>query len=117
QRNPHTPNAWRARCGQLGDAGAIVDDGWAKEHPLGVGSRFTVVTPADKRLTLTVRGIEDSPVIDALGMGPITIGSQAYAAGGFSGRQDPLTLLDAPTADAAALQRAVDPFPGAKGFS
>jgi putative ABC transport system permease protein len=50
-------------------------------------------------------------------MGPITIGRQAYAAGGFSGRQDHLTLLDAPTANRAALQRAVDPFPGAKVFT
>ena len=107
----------RATLAGLGADGAIVDDGWAKEHHLGVGGRFTVITPADKRLTLTVRGIEDSPVIDALGMGPITIGTPAYAAGGFSGRQDHLTLLDAPTADPAALQRAVDPFPGAKVFT
>jgi putative ABC transport system permease protein len=107
----------RATFAALGADGAIVDDGWAKEHHLAVGGRFTVVTPADRRLALTVRGIEDSPVIDALGMGPITIGTEAYRAGGFSGRQDHLTLLDAPTADAAALQRAVDPFPGAKVFS
>ena len=37
------------------------------------------------RLTLTVRGIEDSPVIDALGLGPITIGTPAYAAGASAG--------------------------------
>jgi putative ABC transport system permease protein len=107
----------RAVLAGLGADGAVVDDGWAKEHHLAVGDRFTVTTPADKRLTLTVRGIEDSPVIDALGLGPITIGTQGYAAGGFSGRQDHLTLVDAPTTDPAALQRAVDPFPGAKVFT
>lgn len=58
----------RATLAGLGADGAIVDDAWAKEHHLAVGRRFTVTTPADKRLTLTVRGIEDSPVIDALGL-------------------------------------------------
>ena len=111
------PQASRSTLATLGADGAIVDDGWAKKHHLGVGGRFTVITPADKRLTLTVRGIEKSPVIDALGLGPITVGTPAYAAGGFSGRQDHLTLLNAPTADPAALQRAVDPFPGAKVFT
>ena len=38
---------------------------------------MTVITPADRRLTLTVRGIEDSPVIDALSLGPITIGAHS----------------------------------------
>ena len=105
----------RATLAALDADGAILDDGWAKKHHLAVGGRFTVITPADKRLTLTVRGIEASPVIDALGLGPITIGTPAYAAGGFSGRQDHLTLLDAPTADPAALQRAVDLVPGRQG--
>src|SRR4051812_13382374 len=57
----------RATLAGLGADGAIVDDGWANEHHLGVGGRFTVTTPADRHLTLTVHGIEDSPVIDALG--------------------------------------------------
>ena len=60
------PQASRSTLATLGADGAIVDDGWAKKHHLGVGGRFTVITPADKRLTLTVRGIEKSPVIDAL---------------------------------------------------
>jgi putative ABC transport system permease protein len=107
----------RAVLAGLGADGAVIDDGWAKEHHLGVGDRFAITTPADKRLTLTVRGIEDSPVIDALGLGPITIGTDAYAAGGFGGRQDHLTLVDAPTTDPAALQRAVGAFPGAKVFT
>jgi putative ABC transport system permease protein len=107
----------RATLAGLGADGAVIDDGWAKKHHLGVGGRLTVITPADRRLTLTVRGIEDSPVIDALSLGPITIGTPAYAAGAFSGRQDHLTLLDAPRTDAAALQRAVATFPGAKVFT
>ena len=107
----------RAVLAGLGANGAVVDDGWAKEHQLAVGDRFTITTPSDKRLTLTVRGIEDSPVIDALAMGPITIGTDAYAVGGFSGRQDHLTLVDAPTVDTETLQRAVSSFPGAEVFT
>ena len=107
----------RAVLAGLGADGAVVDDGWATKHHLGVGDRFTITTPADKPLTLTVHGIEDSPVIDALGLGPITIGTQAYAAGGFSGREDHLTFVDAPTVDGATLQRAVAQFPGAKVFT
>ena len=107
----------RAVLAGLGADGAVIDDGWAKEHHLGVGSRFTITTPADKRLTFTVHGIENSPVIDALGLGPITIGTQAYAAGGFSGRVEHMTLVDAPTTDPAKLQQAVAPFPGAKVFT
>jgi putative ABC transport system permease protein len=107
----------RAVLAGLGADGAVVDDGWAKEHHLGVGSRFTITTPANKRLTFTVHGIESSPVIDALGLGPITIGTPAYAAGGFSGREEHMTLIDAPTTDPAKLERAVAPFPGAKVFT
>ncbi len=107
----------RTTLAGLGADGAVVDDGWAKEHKVGVGDRFTIVTPADRRVTLTVRGIEKSPVIDALGLGPITIGDQAYAAGGFSGRQDHMTLIDAPDANQAQLQAAVASFPGAKVFT
>jgi putative ABC transport system permease protein len=64
--------------GRLGGGGAIVDDGWAKEHDLRVGSTFSVTSAKGTELDLTVRGIEESPVLDALGLGPITVGSAAY---------------------------------------
>jgi putative ABC transport system permease protein len=95
----------------------VIDDGWAKEHELGVGDAFRLTTPAGKTLRLTVRGIEDSPVIDALGLGPITIGTGAYKAGGFAGRNVHLTFIDAPGVSAAKLQQAVSGFPGAKVFT
>ena len=53
--------------------GAIVDSGWAKEHGLAVGGRFTLTSAAGRDLRLSVRGIEKSPVLDMLGLGPITI--------------------------------------------
>ncbi len=45
----------------LGDDGALVNDGFASDHDLHVGSTFTVTSIAGKRLNLTVRGIEKSP--------------------------------------------------------
>ena len=62
----------------LGDDGAIVDEGWAEEHGLAVGDRFTLTSAKGVELPLTVRGIEGSPLIDATGLGPVTIGKPAY---------------------------------------
>ena len=78
----------------LGTDGAIVDEGWAKEHELGVGDRFSITSPGGEKLALTVRGIEDSPVIDAIALGPITI-SQAAFDGAFENRNDLLTFVKA----------------------
>jgi putative ABC transport system permease protein len=46
---------------ELRDDGAFVDDGFADDHNLTVGSPITITTPAGKRLELTVRGIFDPP--------------------------------------------------------
>jgi putative ABC transport system permease protein len=46
---------------QLGADGAFVDDGFAKDHGLGVGSPVTVTVPSGKQLDLTVKGIFDPP--------------------------------------------------------
>ena len=62
----------------LGDDGAVVDEGWAKEHGLAVGDRFALTSAAGTKLGLTVRGIEHSPVIDVAGLGPVTVGPAAY---------------------------------------
>ncbi len=62
----------------LGDDGAVVDEGWAKEHGLAVGDRFALTSAAGTKLDLTVRGIEHSPVIDVAGLGPVTVGPAAY---------------------------------------
>ena len=62
----------------LGGDGAIVDEGWAREHGLAVGDRFTLTSAKGVELPLTVRGIEGSPLIDATGLGPVTIGRPAY---------------------------------------
>ena len=65
--------------GRLGRDGAVVDEGWASEHGLAVGDRFAVTSANRTRLDLVVRGIEHSPVIDSMALGPVTIGTAAYA--------------------------------------
>jgi putative ABC transport system permease protein len=62
----------------LGAEGAVVDEGWAKEHGLGVGDTFALTSAGGTTLELEVRGIERSPVIDLAGLGPVTVGPAAY---------------------------------------
>ncbi len=63
---------------RLGAGGAIVDEGWASEHELGVGDAFALTSANGTKLDLTVRGIEGSPMLDSMGLGPVTIGRAAY---------------------------------------
>jgi putative ABC transport system permease protein len=46
---------------ELGADGAFVDDGYAKDHSLSLGSPITVIVPSGARLQLKVRGIFDPP--------------------------------------------------------
>jgi putative ABC transport system permease protein len=75
--------------------GAIVDEGFAREHGLRVGSPLTVTSMKGTRLDLTVTGIESSPVLDVLGFGPITISHAAFD-GAFEQRRNRLTFVDGP---------------------
>ena len=45
----------------LGRDGVIADEGWARDHGLGVGERFSVTTPTGKRATYVVRGTISDP--------------------------------------------------------
>ena len=67
-----------AAAAGLGEDGAIVDEGWAKEHDLAVGDALRLTSARGTTLDLTVRGIEHSPVIDVSGLGPVTVGPAAY---------------------------------------
>jgi putative ABC transport system permease protein len=77
--------------GKLGADGAVVDEGWASEHGLTVGDSFALTSADGTKLDLTVRGIEQSPVIDAMGLGPVTIGTAAYDRA-FANRQSVFTF-------------------------
>jgi putative ABC transport system permease protein len=97
-------------AGGLTADGAIVDEGFAKEHSLHVGSRFTATSMKGTEVTLTVSGIEKSPVLDVLGFGPITISHAAFDRA-FEQQRNRLTFVDGPQ---DAVARALAPFPGAK---
>ena len=92
----------------LGRDGALVDDGWATEHGLKVGDAFTITSAKGAELDLTVRAIEESPVLDVLSLGPITISHEAFE-GVFAAERNRFTLVAG--GDQAALQRAVAAFP------
>ena len=62
----------------LGTTGAVVDDGWATEHGMKVGDTFTLTSAKGVALRLRIRGIEESPVLDSLGLGPITVSTAAF---------------------------------------
>lgn len=96
----------------LGADGAVLDSGFASEHHLAVGDRFAVTSSAGRRVALEVRGIERSPVLDMMNLGPITVSAQAFAAGGWASADRTITLAD--TTDPAALRRTVARFPEAQ---
>jgi putative ABC transport system permease protein len=99
--------------GKLGANGAIVDEGWASEHGLKVGSQFALTSANGTDLPLTVRGIEDSPVLDALGLGPVTIGSAAYDKA-FTNQRPFLTFVDAAPSAKAGIAQAMRAHPDAE---
>jgi putative ABC transport system permease protein len=100
-----------AALSQLGTDGAVVDQGWAKEHRLGVGDRFSITSASGAKLALTVRAIEKSPVIDALSLGPITVPQAAFEKA-FESDRNLLTFVRAD--DGARLSAALAAFPDAK---
>ena len=76
----------------LGSGGALVDEGWATEHGLGVGDAFSITSAKGTKVALRVRAIEESPVLDILGLGPITISRQAFD-GAFATERNRFTLV------------------------
>ncbi|MDQ3992859.1 MAG: ABC transporter permease, partial [Actinomycetota bacterium] len=102
--------------GNLGRNGAFVDDGYAEEHDLRVGSTVTILTPAGKRVQLVVRGIFEPPN-GGSPFGPVT-----FSAERFDELYDsPANLYsfvqmrgDVTESNTAALEAALAEFPNAK---
>ena len=92
----------------LGADGALVDEGWAKEHGLGVGDAFAITSPSGDELRLTVRAIEESPVLDVLSLGPITISQTAFE-GAFAAERNRFTLVSGGSVE--SLEAALAAFP------
>jgi putative ABC transport system permease protein len=62
---------------ELGADGAFVDDGFAKDHNLSVGSPITITVPSGKQLDLTVKGIFDPPA-GGSPFGVVTLSSATF---------------------------------------
>jgi putative ABC transport system permease protein len=92
----------------LGADGALIDDGWATEHGLKLGDAFSITSPKGTKLDLTVRAIEESPVLDVLSLGPITISHEAFE-GAFAAERNRFTLVAG--GDVASLEKALAAFP------
>jgi putative ABC transport system permease protein len=122
-----TPNAgealeldWKdgsqAVFGNLGAEGAIVDDGFATDHDLTVGSPIRITVPSGKVVTLRVAGIFDPPA------GGSPFGVVTFSSSTFDAHYDqPQNLFSFVTmqggvtsANTQALDDALADFPNAK---
>ena len=69
-----------SRIGQLrpvGADGAFVDDGFAEDHNLHVGSPITIQVPSGKEVELVVKGIFDPPA-GGSPFGSVTFSSETF---------------------------------------
>ena len=100
----------------LGDDGAFVDDGFADDNGLDVGSFITMTFPNGDRASFTVDGIFDPPA-GGSPFGDVTISTSAWDAN----VENPRNLYsfvamkgDVTDANTQALETALEDFPNAK---
>jgi putative ABC transport system permease protein len=101
---------------ELRDDGAFVDDGFADDHNLTVGSPISITTPSGKQLNLSVKGIFDPPA------GGSPFGNVTFSSDTFDENYDqPQNLYsfvetDGGVTDAntQSLENALADFPNAK---
>jgi putative ABC transport system permease protein len=101
---------------ELGASGAFVDDGFAEDHNLTVGSPVTITTPAGKRLELTVKGIFDPPA-GGSPFGNVTFSSETFDAN-YDQPQNLFSFVETnggvTDANTESLESALADFPNAK---
>ena len=101
---------------ELGANGAFVDDGFAEDHNLTVGSPVTITTPAGKRLELTVKGIFDPPA-GGSPFGNVTFSSETFDAN-YDQPQNLFSFVETnggvTDANTESLESALADFPNAK---
>jgi putative ABC transport system permease protein len=104
-----------ATLDQLGTSGAVVEQSFADDHGLRVGSRFKLTSSAGRPIELTVAGLQDPKAIDTLDplVGKVIL-SQAGFDASFPRPSDVFVLArtDGPITPAttAALKRSVAGF-------
>ena len=67
----------QAVLGSLGEDGAFVDDGFAADHDLSIGSPIEIIVPSGKRLQFQVEGIFDPPA-GGSPFGSVTFSSEVF---------------------------------------
>ncbi|HSC93285.1 MAG TPA: FtsX-like permease family protein [Gaiellaceae bacterium] len=101
---------------ELGRDGAIVDDGFANDHELRVGSPLRVLTPAGGTVDLVIKGIFDPPT-GGSPFGAVTMSSQTFDRF-YENPRNLFTFVKArggeTAANTAALERSLEAFPNAK---
>jgi putative ABC transport system permease protein len=101
---------------ELGADGAFVDDSFAEDHDLTVGSPITITTPAGKKLDLTVKGIFDPPA-GGSPFGNVTFSSETFDAN-YDQPQNLYSFVEAnggvTPANTESLESALADFPNAK---
>jgi putative ABC transport system permease protein len=101
---------------ELGADGAFVDDGFAEDHDLTVGSPLTITTPAGEELDLTVKGIFDPPA-GGSPFGNVTFASQTFDAN-YDQPQNLYSFVETSggvtAANTQSLESALADFPNAK---
>ncbi len=100
----------------LGSNGAFVDDGYADDHNLGIGSPVVVQAPSGQNINLVVKGIFDPPT-GGSPFGHVTMSSATFD----DAYPDPENLFTFITmqggetaANTAALEQRLEDFPNAK---
>jgi putative ABC transport system permease protein len=106
----------QAVLGSLGDNGAFVDDGFAEDHNLRIGSPLSITVPTGDRLELTVKGIFEPPT-GGSPFGNVTFSSETFDAN-YSQPQDLFSFVKTSggvtQANTEALEAALADFPNAK---
>jgi putative ABC transport system permease protein len=100
----------------LGANGAFVDDGFAKDHRLRIGSRVPLTFPNGVRKTFAVKGIFDPPA-GGSPFGRVTISAAAFDEQVSQPRNLYSFVLmrgGQNDANAAALERTLEAYPNAK---
>ncbi|MDW8337757.1 MAG: FtsX-like permease family protein [Thermoleophilia bacterium] len=101
---------------ELGAEGAFVDDGFADEHDLGVGSTLELTFPEGKQGTFVVRGVFEPPT-GGSPFGDVTISTEAWDARVATPRNLYSFVAmegDVTPENTAALEAALADFPNAK---
>lgn len=94
---------------RLGPGGVIVDDGFAADHGLVVGSRVPLVSPSGESTTYTVAGIHDPPDLAPV-LGRALISHEGFDAV-FPRPKDRYTLIAGAGTTANEIEEALVAFP------